>query len=75
MEFKDQFEEEKKLLLAMEEINKRREEQKIYEKEWFSVWMLGRVNMRKRMEDFQFKALRDIVKEGGDNVMKNFGDK
>lgn len=44
IEFKeDQYEEEEELLLAMEEINKRKEELKITEMEWFSVWMLGRV--------------------------------
>ena len=59
----------------MEEINKRREELKVTEKEWFSVWMLGKVKKRKRMEAFQYQALREVVKEGGDNVMKNFGAK
>ena len=59
MEFKDQFEEEEKLLLAMEEINKRREEWKIYE-EWFSVWMLQRVKKRKQMEAFHYQAQRDV---------------
>ena len=60
MEFKDQFEEEEKLLLAMEEINKRREERKISEKEWFSVWMLQRVKKRKQMEAFHYQAQRDV---------------
>ena len=27
------------------------------------------------MEAFQYQALREVVKEGGDNVMKNFGAK
>ena len=43
----DQFEEEDKLLLAMEEINQRREELKVSEKEWFSAWMLGRGEEKK----------------------------
>ena len=54
MEFKDQFQEEEKLLLAMEEINKRREELKITENEWFSVQMLEKVKNRKWMEAFQY---------------------
>ena len=60
MEFKDQFQEEEKLLLAMEEINKRREERKIYEKEWFSVWMLQRVKKTLQMEAFHYQAQRDV---------------
>ena len=30
---------------------------------------------RKSVETFQYQALRDIVKAGGDTVVKNFGDK
>ena len=51
LEFKeDQFEDKDELLFAMEEIHQRRKELKITENEWFSVWMLGRVKKRKRME-------------------------
>ena len=54
LEFKeDQYEEEDELLFTMEEIEQRRKELKITENEWFSVWMLGRVKKRKRMETFQ----------------------
>ena len=74
MEFKeDQFEDKDKLLFAMEEIHQRRKELKITENEWFSVWMLGRVKKRKRMETSQYQVLRNVVKEGGEDVMKNFG--
>ena len=51
----------------------RRKELKITENEWFSVWMLGRVKKRKRMETSQYQVLRNVVKEGGEDVMKNFG--
>lgn len=27
------------------------------------------------MEAFKYQALREVVNEGGDNMMKNFGDK
>ena len=55
LEFKeDQFEEEDELLLAMEEIYKRREELKVTEKEWSSVWMLGRVRKRKQMRTLEY---------------------
>ena len=74
LEFKeDQFEDKEELLFAMEEIDRRRKELKITENEWFSVWMLGRVKKRKRMETSQYQALRNVVKEGGEDIMKNFG--
>ena len=71
----DQFEDEDKLLLAMEEINQRREKLKVSQKEWFFIWIIGKVKKRKQMEAFEHQVLRDIVKEGVDNVMKNFEDK
>ena len=46
---------------------------KLYEKQKFSVRMLGRVKKRKQMEAFQYQSLSEVVKEGGYNVMKNFG--
>ena len=30
---------------------------------------------RKSVETFQYQALRDVIKAGGDTVVKNFGDK
>ncbi len=76
LEFKeDQFEEEDELLLAMKEINQRRNELKISENEWFSTWMLGRVKKRKRMDNFEYQALRSVINEGGENVIDNFEKK
>ena len=68
----DMFEEDDELILAMEEIDQRRKELKITEDEWFSVWMLGRVKKRKRMDNFEYQALRQVVKEGGAQVIENF---
>ena len=45
------------------------------EDEWVSVWMLGIVKKRKRLDKFVYQSLRDIVKVGGDNVVKNFEEK
>ena len=59
----------------MEEINQRRNELKISENEWFSTWMLGRVKKRKRMDNFEYQALRSVIKEGGENVIDNFEKK
>ena len=76
LEFKEErFEEEDELLLGMRELNQRRLELKIMENEWFSTWMLGRVKKRKRMEGFEYQELRNIIKEGGDDVIKNFEKK
>ena len=76
LEFKEeQFEEEDELLLAMKEINQRRKELKITENEWFSTWMIGRIKKRRWMETFEYQTLRNVVKEGGENVIKNFKDK
>ena len=47
----------------MEEINQRKVELKVSEQDWFSIWMLGRMNKRKRMEYFQYQAMRAVVKE------------
>ena len=45
------------------------------EDEWVTVWMLGVIKKRKRLDKFVYQSLRDIVKVGGDNVIKNFEDK
>ena len=37
--------------------------------------MLQMTKKRKSVEIFQYQALRDIVKVGGDDVVKNFGAK
>ena len=37
--------------------------------------MLQMTRKRKSVEMFQYQAMRDVVKAGGDTVMKNFGDK
>ena len=44
---KDQFEEVEVYLLAMEEINQRREELKVLDKEWHAVCMLIKIQKRK----------------------------
>ena len=45
------------------------------EDEWVAVWMLNIVKKRKRIDKFIYQSLQDIVKVGGDNVIKNFEDK
>ena len=65
LEFReDQYEEEDELLCAMKEINQRRNKWKISKEEWFSIWMLGRVWMRKKMDNFEYQALKNMIKKG-----------
>ena len=42
------------------------------ENEWVAVWMLRIVKKRERLDIFIYKALRDVVKLSGDNVIQNF---
>ena len=73
LEFKeDIFEEEDEFLFAMKEINQRRIDLEISEQEWFSVWMLGKAKKRKRIDNFKYQALRNVIKEGGEAVVGNF---
>ena len=45
------------------------------EDKWVTVWMLGIVKKRKRLDKFVYQSLRDIVKVGEDNVVRNFEEK
>ena len=73
MRFKDeQFEDDGELLLGMKELNQRRRDLKMTDDEWVTVWMLGIVKKRKKIDKFIYQALRDVVKLGGDNVINNF---
>ena len=71
----DQFEDDGELLLGMKEINQRRKELNMKEDEWVAVWMLSIIKKRKKIDIFIYQALRDVVKLGGDNVIKNFEEK
>ena len=59
----------------MEKLDLREKELEISHEEWKSVWMLQITRKRMSVEVFQYQALRDVVKGGGDTVVKNFGDK
>ena len=45
------------------------------QEEWYSVWMLGKMKKRKKMDNFKIQALRDVVKEGGPDVVDKFENK
>ena len=59
----------------MEELELRKNELKFSEKEWFSTLILTEMRKRKGMQTFQLQTLRNLIKEGGDEVIKKFGEK
>ena len=69
------YEEENEFLLALEELDLREKKLDISHEEWKSVWMLQMARKGKSVELFQYQALRDVVKAGGETVVKNFGEK
>ena len=42
------------------------------EEEWVTVWKLGIIKKRKRLDKFIYQAFMNIVKVGGENVIQNF---
>ena len=71
----DRFEDGAELLLGMREFNQRRRELKMTEDEWVAVWMLGIIMKRKKLDKFVYQSLCDVVKAGGENVIRNFEKK
>ena len=71
----DHYEDDAELLLGMKELNQRRKGLKMTEDEWVAVWMLSIVKKKIRLDKFVYQFLRDVVKAGGDNVVKNFEEK
>ena len=76
MNFKaNEYEDEDEYLFAMEKFIARKEEKKVKDKEWNSIWMMVETKKRKGIENYQLQELRNVVKKNGDNVMKDFRDK
>ena len=71
----DQYEDDDELMLAMKELRQRRVELKMTFDEFDSVWMLEKMKKRRKMENFEIQALRNVVKEGGPDVVENFKKK
>ena len=59
----------------MKELNQRRKDLKMTDDEWVSVWMLGIIKKRKKIDKFVYQALRNIVKDNGVDVLQNFAKK
>ena len=70
----DDYEDEGDFLSAMEELQKSKREMMIVEEEWNAVWMLKKAQKRRVMNDFQYHALRDVLKTEGDRT-KEFIEK
>ena len=49
-------------LHAMEELQRRKREMKVIGKEWHTVWKFMKAHKRRRVNDFQYLALRDVLK-------------
>ena len=62
-------------MLAMSELRKRRADLEISFDEFHTVWMLQKLKKRKRTENFELQTLREVVKENGPDVIKNFEEK
>ena len=76
MEFKpNEYEKAEEYWFTMERMFARIEEKKIESKEWFSVWMMIETKKRKGMENFELQEMRNVVKEGGLEVMVNLKNK
>ena len=45
------------------------------QEEWYSVWMLRKMMKRTKIDNFEIQALRDVVKEGGPDVVDEFEKK
>ena len=68
----DQYEDDDELILAMKELNQKRQELKMNQEEWYDVWMLGKMRKRRKMDSYDIQALRYVVKEGGADVIDKF---
>ena len=55
----------------MKEINQRRKGLKMTEDEWFALWMFENIK-RWRIKKFEYQDLRNVVKEGGNDVLEKF---
>ena len=58
------FRDDEDFLHAIEELQRRKVDMKVTDREWNAVWMLKKAQKRKCMNNFQYHALRDILKVG-----------
>ena len=53
----DHYGDDTELLLGMRELNQRQRELKMTEDEWVSVWILGIIKRRKKLDKFVYQSL------------------
>ena len=70
----DSYKEDDELIMAIKELNQRRQKLKKMYDEFFLVWILGKMKKRK-MESYEIQALRDVVKTGGEDVLEKLEEK
>jgi len=68
-----EFDSDNDLLFAIEDFGNTENNLKDAEKQWLSVWMLEVIGKSKLIEMFQYQSLGNVVKAGGEEVVKNFG--
>ena len=71
----DQYEDDDELMLAMSELRQRRVDLRMTFDEFHLVWMLQKLKKRRKMENFELQALREVVKENSEDVVQNFEHK
>ena len=71
----DQYEDDDELILAMKELRQRRIDLDMSFDEFDTVWMLEKMRKRRKIENFELQSLRNVVKEGGPNIVSNFEKK
>ena len=71
----DQYEDDDELMLAMSELRQRRVDLRMTFDEFHSVWMLQKLKKRRKMENFELQALREVVKENSEDVVQNRSSK
>ena len=69
---KENYEEDDEMILAMKDITQRGVELGIRFEDFDTVWRLEKVRKRRKMEGFELQSLRNMVKEGGTNVVTYF---
>ena len=59
----------------MKELRQRRIELDMNFDEFDTVWLLEKMRKRRKIENFELQSLRNVVKEGGPNIVSNFEKK
>ena len=71
----DQYEDDDELILALKKLRQRRIELGMSFDEFDTVWMLEKMRKRRKIENLELQSLRNVVKEGGLNIVSNFEKK